>query len=94
MKANRTEIFYEIYDFFYFEPQHLGKIKNPKTKYDTHTKVMEHLKGMEVTLNHITNAFFTFLPSRFLHKFFETSLQKPLWIDKYDVFVDSLKNAI
>lgn len=94
MKTSRTEIIYEIYDFLYREPQHIGKIKNPNSKYNDYDKVMNHLKLIEVTLNHMVNIFFTFLPSRFLHSFFEKSLNKPMWTDEYDVFVDSLENAI
>jgi hypothetical protein len=94
MKSNRTEIIYDIYSFLYREPQHLGRMKNPNSRYDTYDKAMAHLRNMEVTLNHLANVFFSFLPSNLLHQFFETALQKPLWSDEYDVFVRSLENVV
>lgn len=94
MKSNRTEIIYDIYSFLYREPQHIGRMKNPESKYDTYDKAMAHLKKMEVTLNHLANVFFSFLPSNLLHQFFETALQKPVWSDEYDVFVRSLDNVV
>jgi hypothetical protein len=94
MKSNRTEIIYDIYSFLYREPQHIGRMKNPESKYDTYDKAMAHLKNMEVTLNHLTNVFFTFLPSKLLHQFFESALQQPLWSDEYDIFVRSLENVV
>ena len=56
----RVENIYEIYDFLYFEPQHIGKIKNPKTTYNSSKKMIEHIKNLEVSLNHILNLFFEF----------------------------------
>ena len=94
MKSNRTEIIYDIYSFLYREPQHIGRMKNPESRYDTYDKAMAHLKNMEVTLNHLTNVFFTFLPSKLLHQFFESALQQPLWSDEYDIFVRSLENVV
>jgi len=94
MKSNRTETIYDIYSFLYREPQHIGRMKNPETKYDTYDKAIAHLKNMEVTLNHLTNVFFTFLPSDLLHQFLESSLQKPLRSDKYNIFVRSLENVV
>lgn len=55
---------------------------------------MAHLKNMEVTLNHMMNVFVSFLPSQILHTFFETSLNKPVRSDEYDIFVRSLDNAV
>lgn len=94
MKSNRTEIIYDIYSFLYREPQHIGRMKNPDSNYDTYDKAMAHLKNMEVTLNHLANVFFSFLPSNLLHQFFETALQKPIRSDEYDVFVRSLENVV
>jgi len=94
MKANRTEIIYDIYSFLFREPQHLGKIRNPKSPYNTYEKSMNHLKQMEVTLNHLMNVFFCFLPSNLLHSFFEKSLGKPIWTDEYEVFVRDLGEVV
>lgn len=85
---------YDIYSFLYREPQHIGRMKNPDSRYDTYDKAMAHLKNMEVTLNHMTNIFFTFLPSKLLHTFFETVTNKPLRFDEYDVFVRSLDAVV
>ncbi|MBW4540663.1 MAG: hypothetical protein KME43_16165 [Myxacorys chilensis ATA2-1-KO14] len=62
--------YYDIMSFFYWEPQHLGKKGYPESKYQSVKEVMDHLKAMEVSLNHQFNLFFRLLPeSLYLHFF-------------------------
>lgn len=77
MKDTWNEEYYRIINFFYWEPQHLGKIKNPKTTYKGIDDVLKHLRKMEVTLNHQLNIFFKLAPNRFLlYLFSEVFKQK------------------
>ncbi len=65
-----TNEYYDILEFFFWEPQHLGKIKNvnnPKSL----DEVLTHLGEMEVTLNHQFNLFFQLLPSSLFQLFFK-----------------------
>jgi len=94
MKSNRTEIIYDIYSFLYREPQHIGKVGNKNSPQNTYDKAMAYLKTREVTLNHLSNLFFSFLPTSLLHTFFELSLKKPFVNDQYDVFVRSLDSVV
>ena len=94
MKSNRTEIVYDIYSFLYREPQHLGKMKNPESAYTTYDKAMTNMQKKEVSLNHLANIFFSFLPSDLLHQFFLQSVQKSLQADEYDLFVRSLDKVV
>lgn len=54
-----VDSYYEGLEFFYWEPQHLGRKKNPGTALRSRDAVMKHLRGMEVTLNQILKQFFT-----------------------------------
>jgi len=60
-----TSEYYDVMDFYYWEPQHLGKIKNPRSKYHNPQKSLEHIQKMEVSLNHMFNVFFRLAPSNF-----------------------------
>lgn len=52
-----TSEYYDVMEFYYWEPQHLGKIKNPKSQYSNQLKSLEHIQNMEVSLNHMFNVF-------------------------------------
>ncbi len=52
----------EIVGFYYWEPQHLGRIKNPVTRYKNFESVWDHISGMEVALNHLLNMYFSLVP--------------------------------
>lgn len=62
MKPTWTKYYYDILDFYYWEPQHLGKIKNPNRKYRTYDDIFDHLGKMEVSLNHQLALFFNIIP--------------------------------
>lgn len=62
MKPTWTKYYYDILDFYYWEPQHLGKIKNPNRKYRTYDDIFNHLNKIEVSLNHQLALFFNIVP--------------------------------
>ena len=82
--------YYDILDFFYFEPQHLGKAKNTKNP-KPYEKVNHRLRNMEVTLNHQFNLFFQLLPKSLFHLFF-TQIIKELSDDDFQFQGDSQLN--
>lgn len=88
--------YYEILEFFFWEPQHLGKKKNPDNKYDSPQKVFDHLKKMEVTLNHLFNMFFTLLPdeerNELFSDLFKTKIQDEFIFNsnKTRAYIDSI----
>jgi len=71
-KTNWTDEYYEILEFFYWESQHLGKIKNAASRLKKLDEIIEHLRGMEVTLNHQCNLFFSLLPQELISNLFGT----------------------
>jgi hypothetical protein len=99
MKSNWSDEYLEILEFYYWEPQHLGKSKHPNTKYNSLEKVLEHIRRMEVSLNHIFNLFFTLLPNKETNELFSRVFQKPfneefLFNSRTTRdFVDSFKSA-
>lgn len=69
-----NELYYDIMAFYYYEPQHLGKKKNPDNRFNTYNKVMDHIMEMEVSLNHILSIFFFLAPASSLDRFFQKVL--------------------
>ncbi len=63
-----TSEYYDVMEFYYWEPQHLGKIKNPKSRYSNEKKALQHIQNMEVSLNHMFNVFFRLAPSSFINQ--------------------------
>jgi len=53
---------YEALEFFYWEPQHLGRKKYVDATLNTAAKVRNHLRKMEVTLNQDLQQFFRLAP--------------------------------
>lgn len=70
MSTTWNQEYYDALNFYYWEPQHLGKIKNPKSRYNNVEDVLAHLRKMEVSLNHQFNLFFQLLPNEVLNQFF------------------------
>jgi hypothetical protein len=58
--------YYEMIEFYFWEPQHLGKITNPANPIKTLDDSMKKIGKMEVALNHMFNTFFRFCPSTVL----------------------------
>lgn len=74
MPSHWNTEYYDIMSFFYWEPQHLGKKSSPKRRYSSLEEVIEHLKEMEVSLNHQFNFFFRLLPESLYLRFFRSIL--------------------
>ena len=77
-KHTWTKEYYEIMEFYYWEPQHIGKIKNPKSSIRDSYKMREKLRKMEVSLNHQLNLFFLLAPKDFHRRFFQSIFKKEL----------------
>jgi len=71
MENSWTEACYQTLHFFFWEPQHLGKRKNPDTTYNTPQKVSEHVRNMEVTLNHSITTYLLLAPPSFRTRLFK-----------------------
>lgn len=68
MSSSWNEEYFDIINFFYWEPQHLGKKKYDTSRYNSLEKVLSHIKNMEVSLNHIFNIYFKLIPLNHLHQ--------------------------
>lgn len=57
-----TDEYRDVIDFFYWEPQHLGRIKNPLSKVTSAEAAWSRVAGLEVATNHILNFYFAMVP--------------------------------
>jgi|SaaInlLV_10m_DNA_3_1039740.scaffolds.fasta_scaffold15591_2 hypothetical protein len=85
-----TSEYYDAMEFYYWEPQHLGKIKNPSSRYNNQFQSLEHIQNMEVSLNHMFNTFFRLSPNGFTNSLLNTTCgvatnNKFLMQGRYDV---------
>ena len=62
MTMSWLDSYYEAVEFFYWEPQHIGRKKHVPGEFNTFEKVHKHLRQMEVTLNHNINQFLLLAP--------------------------------
>ena len=69
-----TESYYEALEFFYWEPQHLGRKKYENAALNSIDKVTDHLRKMEVTLNQNLHQFFLLSPPRLVSRILEAAL--------------------
>ncbi len=58
---NWTDEYREIVEFYYWEPQHIGRAGGKKI-YSGADEMYEHINKLEVSLNHILNIFFSLFP--------------------------------
>ena len=81
--------YYEALEFFYWEPQHLGRKKHSSAEFDTAPKVRKHLRKMEVTLNQNLHQFFLLAPdslrNELFGRLFGCALQGRLSLEGRDV---------
>jgi hypothetical protein len=73
MSLSWNEEYYHILSFYFWEPQHLGKIKNPASNYENVEQVLAHIERMEVSLNHHLNLFLSLMPDDFIAGLFSHS---------------------
>jgi hypothetical protein len=62
--------YYDAVEFFCWEPQHLGKIRNPDSTLRNPKVAIERLRRIEVTLNHHFDFFFDLAPSALINHIF------------------------
>ena len=72
MSTTWNQEYYDALNFYYWEPQHLGRLTNPNSKYKNIEDVISHLRRMEVSLNHEFNLFFQLLPNELFNQFFNS----------------------
>jgi len=94
MKNNWTEIIYEIYDFLYWEPQHIWKIKNKNSKINSVDKSLNHIKNIEVSLNQILKIFFYFLQNNIFKNFINLKWKKDYLEDNYFLYLKEIEELI
>jgi len=81
VESNWLEGYYEALEFFYWEPQHIFPKRDSTTELDTLVKIVkkasrvedvkEHLRKMEVTLNHNIRQFFLLAPNALRNRLFK-----------------------
>ena len=91
---NWSEIIYDIYDFLYWEPQHIWKVKNKNSKINNVKKSINHVEKMEVSLNQILNIFFYFLPSKLLDELVKIIINKSIKKEKYILYLKEVDELI
>ena len=70
-RSDWVTAYYAALEFFWWEPQHLGRRKHASAQLDTLGKVSRHIHGIEVTLNQLLNQFFTLAPVSLRAELFE-----------------------
>jgi hypothetical protein len=63
MAESWVDRYYESLEFFYWEPQHLGRSKSSNSNKTSLKERLKHWEEMEVTLNHILKFFFALAPA-------------------------------
>jgi hypothetical protein len=76
-ELNWIDSYYEGIEFFNQEPQHIGRKQYADATFNTFDKVQEHLRCMEVTLNHNLKQFFLLAPNGFRNDFCEELFGTP-----------------
>lgn len=56
-----TDEYREIVEFYYWEPQHIGRAKGVK-RFNNADEMYDHVNKLEVSLNHVTNILFSLYP--------------------------------
>jgi len=74
MASSWVDAYYEALDFFFWEPQHLGRKMHAEAKLKSPKDVQAHLRTIEVTLNHQLKQFFAIAPHRVRPRLFEEVL--------------------
>lgn len=86
MKNNWVNLVYDIYDFLYWEPQHIWK-QQKKLKI-SHKDTIENIKKLEVSLNQILNIFFTFIPHIYIIELMSYIYKNNSINDNYEIYLD------
>lgn len=70
METGWHDHYYDVLEFYYWEPQHTDRARflGKGSKY---VQIKEHLRSIEVPLNHIITLFFLLAPMGFRESFFK-----------------------
>ena len=68
MNSTWNEEYYEIIDFYHWEPNHLGMQLIPQSSFQGIEDILKNIKRKEVPLNHQMNIFFRLVPNTFLRE--------------------------
>lgn len=69
-----VESYYDTLSFFYWEPQHIGRKKYVDPRLKSALEVQNHVRTMEVTLNHQIKQFLCLAPDSFRNRLFRSAL--------------------
>jgi hypothetical protein len=69
-----VESYYDTLSFFYWEPQHIGRKKYVDPRLKSELEVQNHVRTMEVTLNHQIKQFLCLAPDSFRNRLFRSAL--------------------
>jgi hypothetical protein len=64
-----NDAYYEMLEFYYWEPQHLGRAKKTNGFVKTVDAITARLRTIEVPLNHLLEFFFALAPKDFTSRF-------------------------
>jgi hypothetical protein len=65
--ASWADEYRTIIDFYYWEPQHLGRIKNPLSPIRSWAAAWDRVSKLEVATNHILNLYFALVPLQLIN---------------------------
>ncbi len=85
--------YYDTLSFYFWEPQHIGRRRNPSSRIRNESDVVTRLRSLEVALNHQMELFFRLAPNSFANRFLATAFGAPIY-DKYEVAGRELRNQL
>lgn len=65
--------YYDNMAFYFWEPQHIGRTRDPETRIRTEAEAVAKLKTLEVVLNHQMELFFRLAPDDFVCRLFQAA---------------------
>jgi hypothetical protein len=77
-KVSWINSLYKLSDYYYYEPQHLGKQKNPDSNFKNDEEIFEHIGKLEFTLGNQLDTFFSLLPEELITKLFSQIAKEQL----------------
>lgn len=77
MKNSWVDLYYDALEFYYWEPQHLGRKKPANPAFKDSKEVMDHLHRVEVPLNHLIKQFFSLAPISLRNRLFVLASFEP-----------------
>ena len=85
--------YYDTLSFYFWEPQHIGRKRNPNSKIRNERDVVTRLRSLEVALNHQMELFFRLAPNSFANRFLAAAFGVPL-SDNFEVAGRQLRDQL